>query len=94
MASPLAARRMLPTRPPVRMVSAAPFSRTLDIIRKASDTLAPPSTKTQGRSGCSIRPEMTQYSSSNSRPMAEGSTCSKPHREGWSRWAAAKASHT
>ncbi len=88
------ASRMLATSPPVNTWSATPFSSTLSIIRKASEILAPPRMKVQGLVGLSISSEMTLNSCSNKRPMAEGSTCSKPHNEGWSRCAAAKASQT
>ena len=79
---------------PVNILSAMPRESTVSIIWKASEILAPPRINTQGRFGASMRPETVQYSFSKSRPMAEGSTCSKPQRLGWSRWAAAKASHT
>ena len=80
--APLAASRMLPTKPPVSTRSAAPPLRTVSSIRKASEIFAPPSTNVHGREGDSISSEMTQYSFSNNRPIAEGSTCSKPHRLG------------
>ena len=94
MASPLAVSRMLPTNPPVRTVSATPLPSTVSIIRNASEIFEPPSTNTHGFPGAAISSEMTQYSFSNSRPIADGSTCSKPHRLGWSRCAAANASQT
>ena len=85
---------MLATRPPVSTISAAPLLKTVPSIKNASEIFAPPSTNAQGRAGLSINSEITQYSFSNSLPMALGSTCSKPQSDGWSRWAAANASHT
>ena len=66
---PRAVRKMFPTRPPVRIRSATPRSRTVVIIRNASEIFAPPSTNTQGRFGASITWDTVQNSFSNSRPM-------------------------
>ena len=54
----------------VRAVSAAPFSRTLDIIKKESDTLAPPSTATKGRLGFSRAPPMISSSRATRAPSS------------------------
>ena len=94
MSTPDAASMTLATRPAVRTVSTTPSASAAAIIGNASWILVPPRTKTQGRAGSSRRRARLAYSFSNSRPMADGSSCSNPTRVGCERWAAANASHT
>ena len=80
--TPRAASRISPTSPPVSTRSATPFFSTVSIIRNASEIFEPPSANVHGCFGASISSEITQYSLSNSLPIAEGSTYSNPHRDG------------
>ena len=63
-------------------------------MEKASEILAPPSTKTQGRRGLSITDFSAVYSSTSCKPPALGRISWKATMEGAFRWAAAKASFT
>ena len=94
MSTPLAASMTLATRPAVSTVSTTPSRRAAAIIGNASWILVPPRTKTHGRAGSSRRRARFSYSRSKRRPMADGSSCSKPTRVGCERCAAAKASQT
>ena len=94
MSTPDAASMTLATRPAVSTVSTTPSRSAAAIIGNASWILVPPRMNTQGRAGSSRRRARLAYSRSNSRPMADGSSCSKPTRVGWERCAAAKASQT
>ena len=94
MSTPDAASMTLATRPAVSTVSTTPSRSAAAIIGNASWILVPPRMKTQGRAGSSRRRARLAYSFSNSRPMADGSSCSKPTRVGCERCAAAKASQT
>lgn len=66
----------------------------MPIIINASAIFAPPRQNTDGCSGDSSRAESTEYSRSNSLPMATGSKPAKPISVGCARCAAANASHT
>jgi hypothetical protein len=59
-----------------------------------SETFAPPSTTTSGRSGDSTMPRRVVTSRSSSSPAADGRCLVTPAVLAWARWAAPKASLT
>jgi hypothetical protein len=78
--------------PPMRIVSAA--SRKRSISATLSDTFAPPSTTTSGRSGDSTMPRSVVTSRSSSSPAADGRCAATPAVLACARCAAPKASFT
>ena len=90
--SPLAARKVLAIAPPMRMASAR--RRKLATTPILSDTLAPPRTRTNGRSGDSTSRDRTSTSFCSSSPAAQGSCSATPTTEAWARCTAPKASST
>ena len=78
--------------PPTTSVSTL-VARTLS-TSSLSATLAPPTTATKGRAGCSRRPPSTSTSLAKRSPAALGRNCGGPTMEAWARWAAPKASST
>ena len=94
MSTPAARSITSATKPAVSTVSTTPSRKAAAIIGKASWIFVPPSTNTHGQAGSSRMCARLAYSFSKRRPMADGSSCSKPTSVGCERWAAAKASQT
>ena len=78
--------------PPTTSVSTL-VARTLS-TSSLSATLAPPTTATKGRAGCSRIPPITSISLAKRSPAALGRNWGGPTMEAWARWAAPKASST
>ena len=76
---PLAFRNVKHMAPP--MIRASTISSNASITPSLSDTLAPPSTATNGRRGESRRPPSTSTSRASSRPAADGSHRGGPTME-------------
>ena len=78
--------------PPITRESTV--SSSASITPSLSDTLAPPSTATNGRRGDSRSPPSTSTSRASNRPAADGSLRGGPTIEAWARCDAPKASFT
>ncbi len=91
-AMPCARRKVKHMAPPISTSSAS--SSILVTTPTLSETLAPPSSTTNGRAGSVSRPPRARSSASMSRPATAGSRCATPSVEAWARWAAPKASLT
>ena len=90
--SPRAAMNVYAMPPPTTSVSTF-VARTLS-TSSLSATLAPPTTATNGRAGCSRIPPSTSTSRAKRNPAALGRNRGGPTMDAWARWAAPKASST
>ena len=89
---PWAARNVKHIAPPTARASTA--SSNASITPSLSETLAPPSTATNGRSGLVRRRSSTSTSRCSRRPAALGTCVGGPTIEAWARCEAPKASLT
>ena len=93
MGLPWARKKLKHIAPPMRIVSAA--SRKRSISATLSDTFAPPSTTTSGRSGDStIAAQRGDLALQQQARPPTGRCSATPAVLAWARWAAPKASFT